>query len=86
MPSKVRNYKKEYANYHASKEQKENRASRNGARRTLMADGRVAKGDGKDVDHIKPLVKGGSAAKSNLRVKSASANRSFKRTKKAGMA
>lgn len=85
MPKK-RDYAAEYKNYHASPEQKQNRAARNGARRTLMADGRVAKGDGKDVDHKVPLVKGGSTAKTNLRVKSASANRSFKRTKKAGMA
>lgn len=86
MPKKPRNYKNEYQSYHSSPEQKKNRAARNGARRTLMADGRVAKGDGKDVDHKVPLVKGGSTEKSNLRVKSASANRSFKRTKKAGMA
>jgi hypothetical protein len=85
MPKK-RDYESEYKNYHASPEQKKNRAARNGARRSLMADGRVAKGDGKDVDHKTPLIKGGSTDKSNLRVKSASGNRSFKRTKKAGMA
>lgn len=88
MPSSKnykRDYKAEYNNYHASPEQKKKRALRNGARRQAEADGRVRKGDGKDVDHRKPLAKGGSNSKSNLRVKSASSNRSFKRTKSAGM-
>ena len=40
----------------------------------------VKKGDGKDVDHKTPLSEGGAmTAKSNLRVRSASANRSFPR-------
>ena len=34
---------------------------------------------GKDIDHTKPLSKGGSTAKSNLKLKTASANRSFTR-------
>ena len=38
-----------------------------------------------DVDHIRPIVKGGSNDRSNMRVKSASDNRSFARTKTAGM-
>lgn len=80
-----RDYKKEYQRYHASEEQKHNRAERNKARRTLEAEGRVHKGDGKDVDHKRPLAKGGSTARSNLRVTSASANRSFARTKSARM-
>jgi hypothetical protein len=58
---------------------KKKRAARNKARRELEREGLVHKGDGKDVDHSKPLSKGGSTARSNLRVKSASNNRSFKR-------
>lgn len=81
----ARDYKKEYANYHASPEQKKKRAARNAARREMEKEGRVTKGDGKDVDHAQPLAKGGSNSKSNLRVRSKSANRSFPRTKKAGM-
>lgn len=50
-----------------------------------MKEGKVRKGDGKDVDHKKPLAKGGSNSRSNLRVRSASANRSFARTKGAKM-
>ena len=41
--------------------------------------GKVRKGDGNDVDHVKPLSKGGTGAKSNLKVKSKSDNRSFSR-------
>jgi 5-methylcytosine-specific restriction endonuclease McrA len=46
-----------------------------------MDEGKVSKGDGKDVDHKKPLSKGGGNKRSNLRVTSKTANRSFSRTK-----
>lgn len=58
-----------------------NRAKRNKARRELAREGKVSKGDGKDVDHKRALSKGGSTSRSNLRVTSKSANRSFARTK-----
>lgn len=77
--NKPRPYKKEYEQYHGTPEQKKRRAKRNAARNKLMKLGRVHKGDGKDVDHAKPLSKGGSNAGGNLRIKSASANRSFSR-------
>lgn len=85
MTAKKRDYKAEYKNYQGKPEQVKNRAERNAARRELEADGVVHKGDGMDVDHKKPLVKGGTNAKSNLRAVPASDNRSFKRTKSAGM-
>jgi hypothetical protein len=47
----MRNYKKEYAEYHALPEQKKRRAGRNAARRKLASTGRVKKGDGMDVHH-----------------------------------
>lgn len=71
-----RNYRKEYDNYQSRPEQKRNRAKRNNARRRLEREGRVSKGDGKDIDHKKPLSKGGSNNDSNLRVVSKSTNRS----------
>jgi hypothetical protein len=77
--NKPRPYKKEYDDYHSSEEQKKNRAKRNAARRDAKRKGLVDKGDGKDVDHIKPLSKGGTNGSGNLRVKAASQNRSFKR-------
>ena len=46
-----RNYKKEYEDYHARPEQIKRRAARNKARRHLEKEGKVSKGDGKDVDH-----------------------------------
>lgn len=76
----MRDYKQEYANYDGTPEVKKKRAQRNKARRMLEREGVVKKGDGKDVDHVTPLSKGGTTARSNLKAKSASANRSFKRT------
>lgn len=73
-----RNYDKEYANYQGTEEQKKNRAQRNKARRMLIKEGVAAKGDGKDVDHIKPMRNGGTSTRSNLRMRSKSANRSDK--------
>lgn len=75
----------EYENYQGSPEQIKKRSMRNKARREMEKKGLVHKGDGKDVDHKTPLVKGGGNGNGNLRVVSASANRSFPRTKRAGM-
>ncbi len=74
----TRIYDKEYANYQGTDEQKKNRAQRNKARRLMVREGKAAKGDGKDVDHITPLRSGGTSTKSNLRIRSKSANRSDK--------
>jgi hypothetical protein len=74
-----RNYRHEYDAYQGTAEQRKNRAKRNAARRALEKTGKVKKGDGKDVDHVLPLSKGGGNLSSNLRVKSAHANRSYDR-------
>ena len=76
--NKPRPYKKEYDQYQGKPAQKKKRAASNAARRKLMREGKVHKGDGKDVDHIKAMDKGGTA-KDGVRVESASKNRSFKR-------
>lgn len=76
----ARNYKQEYERYQGTPEQIHNRALRNKARRQLMREGTVRKGDGMDVDHKVPLSKGGAATTGNLRVVPKSANRSFSRT------
>lgn len=83
--AKKRDYAKEYDNYHSSPEQKKKRAARNSARRQMEKEGKVSKGDGKDVDHKVPMAKGGGNGKENLRVRSKSSNRSFPRTKSAKM-
>jgi len=75
----TRNYKSEYANYHAKPAQKKRRASRNAARATMKKAGvNVA---GKDVAH-----KNGNPRdnrRGNLTTASASKNRSYSRTRNA---
>ena len=78
----ARNYAEEYKNYHSSDKQKKDRASRNNARREALRTGRVAKGDGKDIDHKNNNPRDNSA--SNKQVLSKSSNRSFPRNSKAG--
>jgi hypothetical protein len=82
----ARNYKKEYANYQGKPEQIRKRSMRNKARRKLMKEGRVRKGDGKDVDHKQPISLGGGNNPSNLRIQTDNANRSFPRDKRARIA
>jgi hypothetical protein len=81
MPMKNRDYRREYDTYQGSEQQKKNRAARNAARAKMMKAGKVHKGDGKDVAHVKAFDKGGNN-KTGLRVESASTNRSFKRDAK----
>lgn len=57
------------------------RSRRNAARALMMEEGRAYKGDGRDVDHKKPLSKGGGNGRGNLRVVAASKNRSVERKK-----
>jgi hypothetical protein len=61
-------------------------AKRMRARRLAIKQGMIEPGSKKDVNHIDPVVKGGSNAASNLNVETQHKNRSFKRTKGAGMA
>lgn len=79
MPYKNPKDRASYAKYEQQPEIIKKRSERNKARALLMKEGKVHKGDGKDVDHKTPLSKGGATTRSNLRVKSASANRSFAR-------
>lgn len=84
MPRNPRRYDLEYKAYDGTPEVKKKRAERNRARREAIADGRAAKGDGKDVHHVTPLAKGGMSG-SKTAVIPASKNRSFPRTKTARM-
>ena len=83
MPKKKakrkRDYKKEYREYGSKPEQKKQRAMRNAARRKALREGRVRKGDRLEVDHVKPLSRGGTNKPSNLRIVSRKNNRSRKR-------
>lgn len=86
MPS-GKNYVRDYGpngeGKYDAKRKAANRA-RKRARYALEKEGRVSRGDGKDVDHKDGNPKNNS--KNNLRVIGRRANRSFKRNKNAGKA
>ncbi len=67
--------------YNARPEQVKKREMRNQARAELMREGKVHKGDGRDVDHKHMLDAGGTNAKGNLRVKSQTENRGWRKGK-----
>lgn len=84
MPSSKnyeRDYKQEYATSRTRKEQgtgsDSDGAKRQRVRRMALNLGMVK--PGQDLDHKKPLSKGGSNALSNVRATTPSANRSFPR-------
>lgn len=85
MKNGKRDYKTEYAKYHSRPEQIKNRSERTTLRRESNESGRTHKGDGKDIDHIVPLSKGGSNKKSNTRVVSQHTNRSYARKSNGSM-
>ena len=73
-----RNYQRENL-YKKKPAQVKAREERNQARALMLKAGKVKKGDGKQVDHIVPLSKGGKNVMSNLRVITAHLNDSFPR-------
>jgi hypothetical protein len=83
--NKPRPYKKEYQQQKARGES-ETRNARERARYAVDKtgvdknnNGKADRREGKDIDHVVPLSKGGTNSKSNLKIKSASANRSYSR-------
>lgn len=68
--------------YNSTEKAKKDRAKRNAARRQAIKEGKVRKGDGKHLDHKKPLRRNGSNSKSNLRVRDAKSNLSDNGSKK----
>lgn len=71
---KARDYRKEYDEYHKKPEQKKRRAQRNKANRKAKREGRIHKGDGKEVDHLGSHRRG-SLASVPTRITSRAANR-----------
>lgn len=69
----MRDYKKEYRDYHSSPEQKKRRASRNAARRLMISKKGSAAVAGKDIDHKDRNPRNNSLG--NLRIQSKSKNR-----------
>ena len=82
MTIKKRNYKKEYQQQKARKEEHARRMERQRGRRKLDKEGVARKG--KDVSHVKALSKGGKNS-DGLKVVSKSKNRSFKRNSKSAL-
>jgi len=76
MPTKKRNYRKEYDTYHAKPEQKKRRAARGRSRYKMEKAGKVSKGDGKDVHHKDNNPN--NTKRSNLKVESKTKNRARK--------
>lgn len=75
----VRDYRREVDQYTSKPSVIKKRTEQNAARNEAEKAGLVHKGDGKAVDHIKPLSKGGTNSKSNLRVVPERVNDSFSR-------
>lgn len=92
MPSSP-GYKRDYAQeYKTAKARGEvgtghnsGSAERHRLRRLAIKKGMVKVGDGKDIDHTKPLSKGGSNTLKNARVRSPHANRGFPRNSDGSM-
>lgn len=79
MKNGKRDYKREYELYQGRPDQIHKRAERVEARRAAEKSGMAHKGDGKDLDHTKPLSTGGSNKPSNWRMTTPGKNRSFAR-------
>ena len=75
----ARNYRRENEVTKSKPKNIAKRVARNKARREAIRKGRVSVGDGKELDHIKPISKGGSNKKSNIRITTKSQNSSFDR-------
>ena len=78
----MKNGKRDYTQqrqYNSTPAATAKRVANNAARREAIASGKAKVGDGTDVDHKKPLSKGGTNSTRNLRVVPASTNRSFSR-------
>lgn len=71
--------KRKNAGYDARPENVSKRVKNNQARSMLEKEGRVRKGDGKDVDHKHPLRSGGGNDRSNLRVQTQAKNRGWRK-------
>jgi len=76
--------KRQVKGYNHRPENIKKRVQRDKARRQLMKEGKVSKGDGKDVGHIKPVRSGGTNKRSNLRVEDRSKNRAWRSQSKKG--
>lgn len=82
MAERHRDYRKEYDTYQGTPEQIKNRAERNAARALMKKRLGAAAIEGRDIDHIRMLDKGGSNDPDNLRVSTVRANRNWRKGQK----
>lgn len=75
----TRDYDKEYKDYQGTSEQKKRRAQRNQARREAIREGKVSKGDGKEIDHVAKNRKGPLGTKTQVLTKKANRSKQPKR-------
>jgi 5-methylcytosine-specific restriction endonuclease McrA len=83
-PNYVRDYSTEWKNAKKRGEGEDN-AKRHKLRRKAVKLGMVKPKDGKDIDHKKPLSKGGANSIGNARVTTPSKNRSYPRNSDGSM-
>lgn len=76
--------KQHYKDYQGTPEQIAKRAQRNAARAEMEKKVGKAALKGKDVDHKRPISKGGTNHASNLRIQSVAENRGWERKKGRG--
>lgn len=74
-PKDQRDYRAEYDKFQGTPEQRRNNDKRKKARRAMEKAGKVKKGDGKEVDHVRPLRNGGGNTEKNWKVMSRHMNR-----------
>jgi hypothetical protein len=79
MPKSSKQELKTKAAYNKIPSVQDKRVINNRARRQAIASGKAAVGDGTNVDHIKPLGKGGSASKKNTRLIPAAENKGWRK-------
>jgi len=75
----ARDYKRENEVTKSKPKNIAKRVKRNDLRKKAIRAGLVRVGDGKELDHIQPISKGGSNKKSNIRITTKSQNSSFDR-------
>ena len=65
--------------YNAEPANVQKRVLNNAARREAISEGKVTKGDGNDVAHVKALDKGGKNTPGNTKVQDAGTNRAWRK-------
>ena len=82
MPKSSKQELKTKAAYNKRPDVQAKRVANNKARREALREGRVHKGDGKDVAHRRALQNGGTNTASNLEIQSRKKNRGWRKGQK----